>query len=460
MTTELELAGRVVDRVRGTVPSAEAEVFVETTTLALTRFANSMIHQNVEEETTTVRLTLHLDGRTVAASTTVTGGGALDGLVTRTVEAVKVAPADPGWPGLAPAAPTLTGGTVDPAIVEATPAARAERVRAFVDATGGLTAAGYCRTRHTRAAFANTAGQAVQGATTEIGMDGIARAPGADGAARLASPYLAAVDGAILGARAAAKARAGTDPVELEPGRYEVVLEPTAVLDVLQALAMFGFDGKALNERRSFLQPGTDQMDPAITMIDDGVGDGVVGLPFDVQGTPKRVVPIIEAGRSVTAVYDRRIGKVAGLASTGHAISESMLGAFTLNLSLRPSGSSGGPAAEAVGPAADASVAALVSSVSRGILVTDHWYTRVLDPRTLVMTGLTRNGEWLIEGGEVTRPLKNFRFTQSYPQALAPGAVLGVGTHAVALPNNYSLASFRTPALRLASWNFTGGASG
>src|SRR5213079_2523972 len=110
---------------------------------------------------------------------------------------------------------------------------------------------------------------------------------------------------------------------------------------------------------------------------------------------------------------------------------------------------------EAEGPAADASVAALVSSVSRGILVTDHWYTRVLDPRTLVMTGLTRNGMWLIENGEVTRPLKNFRFTQSYPRALAPGAVLGVGTHAVTLPNNYSLASFRTAALRLASWNFT-----
>ncbi len=113
-----------------------------------------------------------------------------------------------------------------------------------------------------------------------------------------------------------------------------------------------------------------------------------------------------------------------------------------------------------VGPAADSTVAALVANVSRGILVTDHWYTRVLDPRTLVMTGLTRNGVWLIENGQITQPLRNFRFTQSYPQALGPGVVLGVGTHARAVPNNYSVASFRCPALHLASWNFTGGASG
>jgi predicted Zn-dependent protease len=105
-------------------------------------------------------------------------------------------------------------------------------------------------------------------------------------------------------------------------------------------------------------------------------------------------------------------------------------------------------------------VAALVSAVPRGILVTDHWYTRVLDPKTLVMTGLTRNGVWLIEDGEITRPVRNFRFTQSYPQALAPGAVLGIGGHAVRLPSSWELASYVAPAVRLASWNFTGGASG
>ena len=125
-------------------------------------------------------------------------------------------------------------------------------MRAFVEAAGGLTTAGYCRTACTGAAFANSAGQALAGATTAAAMDGIARLGLCDGVARLASVRLADLDGAALGARAAAKARAGVDPVELPPGAYEVVLEPGAVADVLhQPVAMYGFNGKAVAERRS-----------------------------------------------------------------------------------------------------------------------------------------------------------------------------------------------------------------
>ena len=95
------------------------------------------------------------------------------------------------------------------------------------------------------------------------------------------------------------------------------------------------------------------------------------------------------------------------------------------------------------------------------MLVSDLWYTRVLDPRTLAVTGLTRNGVWLIEGGEVTTPLRNFRFTQSYAQALMPGAVKRIGRAASSIPGDtYGATSPRwtAPALHLASWNFTGGA--
>jgi predicted Zn-dependent protease len=455
---QVDLAGRIVDLVTASTPSAEAEVLVDTTNLALTRFANSMIHQNVADETTTVRLVAHVDGRTVTATTTVTDDDGLRGFVDRTLDAARLAPLDPGWPGLAPAAKLATGGTVDDAIANATPADRAERIGAFVDASGGLTTAGFCRTRHTRAAFANAAGQSASGATSEIAMDGIARTVSSDGSARHASAYLSELDGAKLGARAAAKARAGDGATELAPGRYEVVLEPTAVADLLQALAMFGFDGKGVNERRSFLVAGEQQMDPAITFVDDAVSPGMIGLPFDDEGTPRRVTPIVENGRTIGPVQNRRTAREAGTESTGNGGSGSF-GAFAFNLMLRPDGDDQ-KVAEVDGPAADSTVAALVANVSRGILVTDHWYTRVLDPRTLVMTGLTRNGVWLIENGEITQPLRNFRFTQSYPQALAPGAVLGVGTHARAVPNNYSVASFRCPALHLASWNFTGGASG
>ena len=107
-------------------------------------------------------------------------------------------------------------------------------------------------------------------------------------------------------------------------------------------------------------------------------------------------------------------------------------------------------------------LAELAAQVGRGVLVSDLWYTRLLDPRTLVVTGLTRNGIWLIEDGHVVAPLRNFRFTQSYAQALMPGNVKGVGRTSTTIPGDtYAATSPRwtCPALHLGSWNFTGGAS-
>src|SRR4051812_23296127 len=110
-----------------------------------------------------------------------------------------------------------------------------------------------------------------------------------------------------------------------------------------------------------------------------------------------------------------------------------------------------GPIAESARP--------LVARVERGLLVTDFWYTRVLDPKTLVITGLTRNGVWLVEDGRVVRPVRNLRFTQGYAQALGPGNVKAVGNDATLFahgPDDQLL----VPSLHLASWNFTGGAKG
>jgi predicted Zn-dependent protease len=238
-----------------------------------------------------------------------------------------------------------------------------------------------------------------------------------------------------------------------------VVLEPTAVADVLQSLALYGFNGKAVNERRSFVVPGQAQFDAAVTLVDDPAGPSQIGLRMDPEGTPKQPLTLVRGGYSEAVAHDRRTAAVAGTASNGRAIlGGTTWGSVPVNLTLVPST---GPApTEVPGPAADSAVLALVSQVGRGLLVTDHWYTRVLDPRTLVMTGLTRNGVWLIDDGEITRPVRNLRFTQSYPQALAPGAVLGVGSHAVCGTTDWETACFAAPALRLAAWNFTGGASG
>jgi predicted Zn-dependent protease len=463
--TELDLAGQVVELVaRIAGPDAQAEVVVTRSDLALTRFANSFIHQNVAESGTGVRLRLHVAGRTAAGSGSLIDPAGLTALVERTLTAARLAPVDPAWPGLTPPTPVPSGAVFDEATAFAAPDERATRVGAFVDAVGGLEAAGYCRTAYRSGAFANSAGHSAVGRAAEAAMDGIARTGGADAVARLCVDRLADVDGAALGARAAAKARAATDPVELPPGRYEVVLEPAAVADLLENLAWYGFNGKRYAERQSFAEPGAAQFDPAVTLLDDPLHAS--GLPYDLEGTPRHALPLVEAGTTRAVTHDRRSGAEAGTGSTGHGmIGGSTFGPIPHNLRLLPADD--GPDAVAAqvsggvtGAVADPDTAALVGGMARGLLVTDFWYTRVLDPKRLVITGLTRNGVWLVEDGVPTRAVRDFRFTESYPRALGPDRVLSVGRTAVRQPGRVDGVWWEAPPLRLASWNFTGGASG
>jgi predicted Zn-dependent protease len=460
----LALAEQVVELVRRRAGSAaEAEVMVHSAAEALTRFANSAIHQNVAEDTTTVWLRLHADGRTAAGSTTLTGATGLESLVERTIAAARLSPPDPGWPGLTPPTPLAgSGDGLDEATVHASPADRAGRVREFVRAAGGLETAGYCRTSFTSAAFANSAGQSVEGRTAEAAMDGIARTAGADGVARLAVGRLADLDGAALGAQAAGKARSSARAIELPPGRYEVVLEPCAVADLLSNLSWFGFNGKAFAEGQSFAELGAAQFDPAVTLVDEPLGRGgepAPGLPFDVEGTPRSALTLVRGGTTAAVTHDRRSATEAGTASTGHASPSSRTwGPIATHLRLEPSEHLV-DATPSAGPIA-ASAQPLVGAMSRGLLITDFWYTRVLDQKSLVVTGLTRNGVWLVEGGEVTTAVGNVRFTQSYPRALGPGTVRAVGATAVAMPGRWSGVRYTAPAVHLASWNVTGNASG
>ena len=454
------VATRALDLARAELgPAAEIEVLAEREQAALTRFANSYIHQNVADESARVTLRVHHDGRTAAANTSRIDDDGLRALATRVAAAARMLPADRFWPGLAPPSPPAGRGPVDRATAEATPAERAERVKAFVTAADGLAAAGYCGTTHVESAFANSAGQHLTGAYTEASFDGVARATAgstpADGVSRFASSRLGDIDGAALGALAAGKARGSVDAAYLPPGEYEVVLEPEAVADLLGALALYCFNGKAFVEHQSYAKPGEAQFDPVLSIVDD---PSAAGLPFDTEGTPKRPLDLVRGGVTTALTHSRRTAAEAGAESTGHAsLGSDTWGPFATHLTIdTPSGAAPDGAQS---PAAD--VAAMVKDVQRGLLVTDIWYTRVLDPRPLIMTGLTRNGVWLIEKGEVAGPVRNLRFTQAYPQALGPGRVLGIGRCAVTQPTHgFGYQSYRAPALRLAAWRFTGGAEG
>jgi predicted Zn-dependent protease len=440
----LEACERVL-RLVGT--DAEAEVTVTAGTEALTRFATNFIHQNVADAAYGVHLRLALDGRIAEAAANQTDDGALARLVRSTMDAARVQPVDSGWPGLAPQAEAPAVDHWDDATAAADPDERASRVGAFVAAADGLETAGYCATEGVHVAFANSAGQRVVGRSTSAALDGIARTPTSDGSARAASVRIGALDGRPLGTEASRRARASAEATDLAPGRYEVVLSPSCVVNMLGFLATYGFNGRAVEEGRSFARIGGAQFDEKVNLADDVAHPMAVGIGFDAEGTPKRRVELVRSGVTVGLIHDRRTAKALGAESTGNAVAGAgQWGALPANLVLR-----GGIT----------SPDELVAGVERGLLVTDFWYTRILDPRTQVVTGLTRNGVWLIEDGAVVRPVTNLRFTQSFLDALGPGAVRAVGSDQTLVAGaTFGIGGYVVPSLHLASWNFTGGAQG
>ncbi len=427
--------------------SAELQVMVDTGEESLTRFAASAIHQNVTDSVQSVRLTVTVDGRTASAGGTQVGDADLRRLADAALDAARLTPPDPQWPGLAPPAPLAD--TAPASEAPTTPDDRAEAVRAFVAAAGGLETAGFCSSSAVVRAYRNSAGQRVAAVVSSATIDGIARAPLgarlADGSGRASGNRIGDLDAGAAGARAARTATAAAqEAADVEPGSWPVVLQPGAVSDVLGLLSFYGYSGRAATEGRSFVRLGEPQLDPAVTVVCDPLDPRSPAMPFDEEGTPVRSFDLVRDGVSSGFAYDRRGARVAGATSTGSALASSFFaGGVASTLRLEPGSST---------------LDELVASVERGLLVTDFWYTRVLDPRTLVLTGLTRNGLFVIEDGAIVRPAPNVRFTQSYAEALAPGAVRGIGSDAVLMLD--APFGILAPSISLAGWNVTGNSAG
>jgi predicted Zn-dependent protease len=444
MTDQLQrIADRVVEMAG---PQAEAEVLAVAGESSLTRFANSFIHQNVGESYESVTLRMAVDGRVANGTTNRVGEDSLRELVGRTAEIARLQPPDPEWPGPSSPAPAADVDHYDEATAACAPADRAHVVRDFVDRGDGMAAAGYVDVDVSHAAFANSLGQRLSGRATRATVDGIHRTSESAGSAHQTSVRFADLDGAAAGALAAERAQRGVDAFDLKPGEYEVVLAPEAVGTIAIFLAFYGFNGKQVAEGQSFVDVGAQQFDERIALWDDATAPGALGLAFDTEGTPKHRLDFVRDGVTMAIAHDRRTAAQVGVTSTGHAVPGSeTTGPVPTNLVI----GSGGDA-----------VADMIAAVDRGLYVATLHYCRVLDPKSLVVTGLTRNGTFMIENGRITGAITNMRFTQSFVAALGPQRVLGVGDDGRFADSEFGPAITRVPSLRLVGWNFTGGAEG
>ena len=421
----------------------QAEVLVGADSSALTRFANNRINQNVAEENAVVNVRAVLGKRVGVASTNRLDTASLQAVCDAAVRAARVAPEDPSFPGLPGPAPVAAAERSVAATREFDAEARARAVGAIVaeSASRGLTVAGKVRSAEHTVAVANSLGVDVGSSLT--GVQATVLSMGAEtgsGWASFLHADASSLDPTALGAQAADLALRSADPSALDPGDYRVVLAPEAVSDIVDFLSYMGFSAKAYHEGRSFLSGhlGERVMDERVTIVDDALASFAMGLTFDYEGQPKQRVTLIERGVAVSPVTDSYWAAKTGLPNTGHALpAPNAFGPLPLNTMMDPG---------------EATMDELIGSVTRGVYVTRFHYVNVEDPISVMLTGMTRDGTFLIENGKLTRPLKNLRFTQSAVEALAgcEGATADrrfVGTEE---------GSSYVPGLLLAKFSFTG----
>jgi predicted Zn-dependent protease len=440
MTERMALAEEVLALVGD---RAEAEARVTGGNLALTRFANSFIHQNVGEEGDMVSLRLAVDGRVVSGTTTNTNREALSRFVDESLARAALQPVDEDWPGLSAPGPGTDIDHFDPMTADASPATRAAMVADFVAAGPGMRAAGYCSTQATEVAFANSAGVRREGRYTQATLDGIHQTETSAGSGHATSVRVGDLDAPSVGDLAAGRAQRGADAYDIKPGEYEVVLAPECVASIVVFLAFYGFNAKSYAEGQSFVELGEQQFDDRIELVDDVTDRRAIALGFDSEGTARRRLSLVGSGVSQSVAHDRRTAQKAGVESTGHAVpGGEVYGPFPTTMFLR-----GGATA----------VEHLIAGVDRGLYVATFNYCRVLDPKTMAVTGLTRNGTFMIENGTITGAVTGMRFTQSFLAALGPGRVLGLGDDARWADSEFGAGLVHAPSVRLAGWNFTGG---
>ena len=443
----LPVNAAVVRRAAGSVldfPEADGvEVVVTASDTALTRYALSEIIQNTVRSDMRAYVRVVVGERQAIAATNQLDEASMKTAAGRAIEAAKASPPDPDFPGLP--SPEKVGRAEgvfrwDDAAATATPEQRAAAVRSLLATAASSNAAGIFETSAHCFGVMNSRGIDCWDHFTRCVTTCLVDEDGGTGWGEASSHSMDAVDVEGAARRAAEKARAGKDPVAADPGDYEVVLEPPAGAMLMEYLSYMGFGGKQVLDGESFLstRSGKPVASPAITVADDVFDPLSVGIGFDLEGVPKRVVTVIDKGHAVAPVTDLRTAPKLDLAPSGHFSGSVEFGPHASNVVLRPG---------------TQSREELIAGVDDGILVTRFHYVNLLDRPATLLTGMTRDGTFRIRNGEVAEPVTNFRFSQSVLDALA--STVGVGSDIAAFaPDFGSFGSNAAPSLRLGSFRF------
>lgn len=416
-------AHTIFERIRKFSSSKELEVIFACTNYSLTRFANNTIHQNVAEVNESASIRVAFDGKTARA----TINHFDDDTLKRAVQSAEtIARVQEPNPDLLPLPSTAEAQLDGPGperwfeqTAAITPADRAEAVAQIVSTAkkNQLTTAGIYSSAESLEGIINSRGVSTFHQRTSAEVSVTMLAGDSSGWQKFNSPDVRNVDHPRLAEIAAQKARDSRAPEEVAPGKYTVVLEPAAVLD-LMGFMFLDFGGLAIMDQRSFLNNrfGTKLFGENITIVDDVYHPLQSGASFDGEGVRRKRVTLVDKGIIKNLVYARSTaarmrsseyaGKVGEIGPTGHGFPlPNEIGEAPMNIVF-------------VIPGGEQTVEEMIAGTERGILVTRLWYIREVDPYEKILTGMTRDGTFLIEKGKVRHGIRNFRFNQSLVEML------------------------------------------
>ena len=449
-------AQQIFDKVKKFCSAGELEILFVAGTSSLTRFANNTIHQNVAESSEIASIRVAFDGKTARATTNRFDD---DGLKRAVESAESIARVQDPNPDLLPLASADEAKPDQPApsrwfdqTAAITPADRAQAVSEIVEVAkkSGLTTAGIYSSAQSFEGVINSKGLATFHRRTSSETSITMLAQDSSGWQKANSPNVNDLHHVRLAELAAQKARDSRAPQELPPGKYTVVLEPAAVLDLV-GFMFWDFGGMAILDQRSFLNNriGAQLFGENITITDDVYHPLQSGAPFDGEGVRRKKVALVEKGVIKRLVYARgtaakmrhteHADKVGQIEVTGHGFPlPNEIGEAPMNIVFVTSGG-------------EQSTEQMITSTDRGILITRLWYIREVDPYEKILTGMTRDGTFLIEGGKIKHGIRNFRFNQSLIEMLSH--VEGIGKPVRA--SGEESFDMVAPAMKVRDFNFT-----
>ncbi|MGA9528891.1 MAG: TldD/PmbA family protein [Terriglobales bacterium] len=465
MLTQAQAAD-IFERIRRFSSADELEVQFSGSRSALTRFANNTIHQNVDDENCVASIRTNFDGRSARATANQFDDASLKRAVAASEALARVQEKDPDLLPM-PTANQAKSAEERPfdsrtgqvfatrffdQTAAITPGERAGVVQKIVAIANRhrLTAAGIYSSSETVEGIFNSRGIAKWHPQTLAEISITMLGDDSSGWQKLNSPDVQNLDAGQLAETAARKAVESANPREISPGKYTVILEPSATLDII-GFMFWDFSGMAILDQRSFLNDriGTTLFGDNINIWDDAAYPLQAGPPFDGEGMQRQRVQLVENGVVKRVVYARGTAermkkseyaaKVGPIEATGHGFPlPNEMGEMPVNIVIG-------------GAHSPLTVSEMISSTERGLLVTRLWYIREVDPYEKIVTGMTRDGTFLIENGRITCGVRNFRFNQSLIAMLSNVEAMAQSVRACG-EESFDMV---VPAMKVKDFNFT-----